>query len=89
MKAITCDNCKAVLPFDSRNGEEDERGELSAWLRLGGQHGPWFDACTRSCAHELLDGVLGAAVDAQAEMVAEIARTIREDRETDDEDDDR
>lgn len=83
MKAITCDNCGVVLRLDHQSGTSDSNGELSAWIRLGGQDGPWFDACTRQCAHELLDGALGQAVDAQAEMVAEIARTIREDRERD------
>jgi hypothetical protein len=78
--SITCDNCGQTLVL-GRNGD-DEMGEIAAWLKLSTKSHSW-DACTRSCAHELLDGPAGAIIDAQTEVIAEIARTIREDREVD------
>jgi hypothetical protein len=41
-----------------------------------------WDVCTRACAHELLDGEISKQVDAYAEVIADITRTIHEDGET-------
>ena len=79
--AIVCNNCGDVLVLQA-NGD-DENGESAGWLQVAVRDGEVWDACTRSCAVELLsdDGPVRPILDAHAEMVAEIARTVREGRE--------
>lgn len=85
-KGLICDNCgESLAPLD-KNGEHVS-GEDAAWIMVSarGLDG-WQDACTRSCAVQIIEsGPFAEAVDAQAEVIADIARTIREDRESDDE----
>lgn len=82
--AIQCDNCGTVLGGLDQNGE-DENAEVYAWIRLGVKGERHIDACSRQCAHELLDGDFGRAVDAKFESVARIARIIKTGEEPDDE----
>lgn len=77
-KALVCDNCGDKLIVNERG--DDEAGESVAWLQVGNSQYSW-DACTRGCAHTLIDGPVREVVDAHTEVVAEIARTIREERE--------
>ena len=82
--ALRCDNCGTYLDLDKRG--EDENGEVAAWLKVSdhNREAEW-DACTRSCAIELLGdaGPVRPVIDAHAEVIAEIARTIREARDDD------
>lgn len=81
-EALRCDNCGTTLTVD-HNGEDDA-GEVYAWIRIGIKGERHLDACTRQCAHELLDDeAFIAAVDEKHAQVAEIARVIREHREED------
>jgi hypothetical protein len=77
--SITCDHCGTTLVLDG-NGGEDQNGEVVAWLRVGNMTYTW-DACTRECAHVLLDGPVREVVDEHLEVISQLARTIREDRE--------
>lgn len=88
MNGLICDHCGEVLAFDANNGREDEAGEKSAWISIAAA-GFDYDACSRSCATELLgDGSpMAQAIEAHMEVIASIVRTIREGREGDDEDD--
>ena len=82
---MVCDNCGAVLQFDAPNGREDSKGEKAGWLNVNlGEVTSW-DACTRSCAIELLadGGLIQRVSDEWSGAVADIARTIREAREDD------
>ena len=79
-KSITCDNCGTTLVLDL--GNEDAAGEAAAWLSVGSSIKTW-DACTRQCAHELLDGPVAKVVNEWAEVITGIARTIRENRDSD------
>lgn len=81
-QSVTCDHCHTVLVLDSRG--DDENGEVSAWLKVGTYDGALTqDACTRACALALLDegSDLCVEIDERHEVVAEIARSIREDRD--------
>lgn len=80
--AIQCDNCGAALGLD-QNGE-DEDAEVYAWIRLGVKGENHADACSRACAHDLLDGEFGAWVDAKYASVARIARIIKTGEDPDD-----
>ena len=85
MKAMACDNCGTVLPFDALNRQEDKNGEVAAWLVvvMGGDS---YDLCTRECLIQFVSGDLFVAVhDESAAAVARIARTINEDRGGNDE----
>jgi hypothetical protein len=78
--ALVCDNCGAVLKFDAANGREDAKGEKAGWLNINvGEMTSW-DACTRSCATQILadGGPIQEVADAWSEAVADVARTIRE-----------
>lgn len=78
--AKVCNHCAAVLVVDDHG--EDPDGEIAGWVTLSiGQGKFHWDACTRACAHELLDGVVQQVGDEWASAVAEIARTIRENGE--------
>ncbi|WP_375490242.1 hypothetical protein [uncultured Jatrophihabitans sp.] len=85
MNGLICDGCGEVLALDLPSGREDSNGERAAWIeiRAGGLS---VDACTRSCATELLaDGsTLARVIDAYTESIAEIARTIKDERQGDD-----
>lgn len=80
MNGLICDNCGTVLALDAANGVDDEMGERAAWIVVKAGRSS-YDACTRSCATALLaDGSeLAAEVDAHMEVIADIARTIRDD----------
>ena len=80
MNGRICDNCAAVLALDASNGREDSNGELAAWVEITAASQRW-DACSRSCATELLadGGVLARPIDEHLAAIADIARVIRED----------
>jgi len=75
--AKSCNNCGAVLVLDAKNGREDDAGELYGWVTIAAA-GLNLDACTRSCATELLadGGVLAATLDAYIEQIAWVTRAI-------------
>lgn len=86
-RALVCDgpDCSALLYVNSRGDDAD--GESEAWIMVE-TAGSSFNLCTRACAHALLDDEgFVAAVTAQQEAVAEVARLIREGREADDDGD--
>lgn len=76
MKGLICENCGTVLALDGRNGDA-ANGENSAWITIEAG-GLSVDACSRSCAVELLgdDGPLRPVIDAWLEAITEIARSI-------------
>ena len=81
--AKVCDNCGAVLRLNS-NGIDDS-GEVATWITLtptdGPKGTPVWEACTRACAHELLDGPIAKSLDDLAECIAGVVQTLREERE--------
>lgn len=78
--AKVCNNCATVLMVDARG--EDPDGEIAGWVQLAIGRGAFvWDACTRACAHELLDGLVAEVSDNYAAAVAEVARAIRQDGE--------
>jgi len=83
--AISCDNCRAVLILDGPGSREDANGEKAGWLNINLGDTTSWDACSRSCATELLrdGGPVQAVGDAWQEAVADVARTIRDSREDD------
>lgn len=85
MNGLICDNCGTVLALDSRNGNEAASGEDSAWIVIQAG-GCSVDACTRSCAIAMLDdgGTLQPVIDSYLAMISEIAATVREGHEADD-----
>ena len=84
-RALVCDNCGVTLGPLDKNGEH-ESGEDAAWVQVSARGlNEWLDACTRSCAVELIEsGPFADAVDAQAEVISSIARAVRDDRAADD-----
>ena len=79
-KGRICDHCDETIAVNDRG--DDENGEIAAWLSVGTLDGAIrLDACSRSCAAELLaDGSpLAEAVEARLEAVAEVVRAIRGD----------
>lgn len=87
MNGVICDNCSTALRFDTRNGREDSQGEFAAWVKITAS-GLDLDACSRSCATELLaDGSpLAQAIDAYLEMITDICRAITDQPEGDEDD---
>lgn len=78
--ALACDNCNTVLPLNARG--ESDTGEDSAWLVVTTRgFGTSWDACTRSCAIELINGDIGQVVDAELEAISSVVRAIDEGRE--------
>lgn len=74
-RGMVCDQCGVTL-IVNRHGEDDN-GESSAWVRVEIGKYAW-DCCTRACAHALLDDPdVIAVVDEYAQIIADIARTIR------------
>lgn len=77
-RTIQCDNCGSTVGPLDHNGE-DASGEIYAWIHLAVKDDAvTVDACSRSCAHELIDGAFGEAVEKHYEPIAEISRVIRE-----------
>lgn len=74
-KGLVCDHCQSVIPLNAR-GEADS-GEDAAWVRIStvGFDTTW-DACSRSCAVELLEGEIGAVLDAELEAITKISQAI-------------
>lgn len=81
--SLTCDNCGTNLVLDHASGRSAESGEDSAWVQIGTRAGTGWDACTISCASELLAGAVTERVNAELEVVMDVARTIREEKERD------
>lgn len=84
-KGLICDHCETALALNARG--DAENGEDAAWLRIstGGFDTSW-DACSRSCAVQLIEvGPIGPVLDAELEVISEISRTITEGRAADDE----
>lgn len=78
--AMVCDHCATVLVVDHVGDDPD--GEIAGWVQLSIGRGQFtWDACTRACAHELLEGIIQQVGDEWAEAVAHMARAIREDGE--------
>jgi hypothetical protein len=80
-KGLICDHCGTVLELNDRG--DAENGENAAWLLIStGTFGTSWDACSRSCAVQLIEeGPIGVVLDAELEVISDIARVIREDRE--------
>ena len=78
-KGIVCDNCGTAIALDDRG--EDEAGESVAWLHISTTTNNW-DACTISCAHELMDGPIKVTVEAWLEGVQSVIRAINEESDT-------
>lgn len=74
--AVLCDQCDSMLRVDGRG--DDEYGERSAWITIG-LAGESFEVCTTTCAIQFLqrDEVIEGIAD-RLEVIAGIARTIRE-----------
>lgn len=83
-KGLICDGCGASVKFDGNRGQESETGEESAWITLSADNVRNYHACTRECAKSIIDGEFGREVEAAFEVIADIARTIREERESED-----
>lgn len=81
-RGLICENCGAVTPVNRSGENRIDDSESVAWIEIRGGS-MTLDACTRSCAIQLLaDGTeLALHVDASLEVVTDIARTIREDRD--------
>ena len=79
---LICDNCGTSLSLE-RNRSEALNGEDAAWIVIKTRgYGTQWDACTRSCAAALLEsGPLAEQIDAELQVIAEIARVINEDDE--------
>ena len=73
--AKKCDHCGTSIAVD-RNGE-DENGEFAAWVHIGTTYRA-FDACTISCAEELLAGPVGESASAALEAIAQVVRLIND-----------
>lgn len=75
-KGIICDNCGTALPLDDRGDDED--GEVYAWLHLEIKAGGSWDACTVSCARELLDDeAIANEIAARLEPIAAVSQAIK------------
>jgi len=75
-RALVCDRCATVLVVD--DNDEDLEGEVYGWIKITSQDGkPSWDACTRACAHELLDADIAEILDARSEAIVKVVRTIR------------
>jgi hypothetical protein len=63
--AKVCDYCGAKLILDGP-GRSDANGEIAGWVRVVVTDAEW-DACTRSCATQLLadDGPVRPVIDAR------------------------
>lgn len=85
-KGLICDHCQTVLELNERG--DAANGENAAWLRITtGSFGTTWDACSRSCAVQLIEeGPIGAVLDAELEVISDIARTIAQGREAEDDD---
>lgn len=83
-KGIICDGCGAAVKFDGNQGRESTTGEESAWITLSADNVRNYHACTRECAKAIIDGDFGKEVEAAFEVIAEIARTVREEADGDD-----
>lgn len=76
-KGRVCDNCGEVVVTDDR-GEDDE-GVIHAWIRVGTLDDKLAgDACSRSCAIELLadDTPLSLAIEERLAGIAAVIRTL-------------
>ena len=71
------------MKFDTNMGRESETGEESAWITLHADNVRPYHACTRECAKSIIDGEFGREIEAAYEVIAEIARVIREERQGD------
>lgn len=76
-KGIICDACGTSVAFTMNNRESDS-GEESAWITLSADNVHDHHACTRECAKSIIDGEFGLKVEAAYEVIAEIARVMRE-----------
>jgi hypothetical protein len=81
--AVTCDHCDTVLLVNKQG--DDENGERAAWLVIEAGGLSW-DACTRACAIELINGPMVEVVEEHQAIIAEVARLIKERREEADDD---
>lgn len=84
-KGIICDACGSHVKFDGNRGQESESGEESAWITLSADNVRAYHACTRECAKAIIEGDFGREVEAAFEVIASIARAIRDERGADDE----
>lgn len=76
---LVCDQCGTTLIVNSRG--DSDTGEEAGWLSITTTFGS-YDLCTRACAVALLDSPdFVAQMDEGAQVIAEIANTIREGRE--------
>jgi hypothetical protein len=75
-KGIICDQCGTALALDDRG--EDEDGEVYAWLTLTTKTDLRWDACTVSCAKELLDKPeLAESIGVALEPIANLSRVLK------------
>lgn len=72
---VICDQCGVVLEVSARG--DDEMGEYACWLKIETTYGK-YDLCSRACVVAFMeDEDFVAVMDAQAEVVAAIARSLR------------
>lgn len=82
-RGLICDGCGSAVKFDGNRGDESSTGEESAWIRLTADNVRDYHACTRECAKAVIDGEFGRVVEAEYQVIAEIARAIRQETATD------
>jgi hypothetical protein len=76
---IICDKCGTALPLDEHG--EDEDGEVYAWLHMSTKTGLDLDACTLSCARELLDDEkISSEIAERLEPIAAVSQAVKQGR---------
>ena len=79
---IICDNCGEGLAVDKHG--EDDSGEFAAWVTIGTTY-KTFDACTISCAEDLLHGPVREAAHAALDAIVRVVRVLRGEDDGEDE----